>query len=343
MVAPDIPNETLRLCRALPKAELHAHLNGSVRPSTLSELATSKGLQANAHSALVAARTLSECFEIFNLIHTITTEAAIIRRLAREACEDFAADGCVYLELRTTPKHRPEAGLTKRQYVEAVLAGIEDFYDGIDAQDARSSHAAKRNGIHGGCCSSASCFDSKDEPSMKVNVLLSIDRREGRDAAMETVALAKEYSQGAVASSSVLDTSRSRDATDGLSGNGHAIHLSCNHSNMKKRATVVGIDLGGNPTVGKWEQWREALDDARDAGLKVTLHCAEVVDLEEARQMLSWHPDRLGHCCFLDDALTQTLVESGIPVEICLTSNTFTNEMHDLGDHHFAELFAAGE
>jgi adenosine deaminase len=49
-------------------------------------------------------RSLSECFEIFELIHALVDTAPVLKRVTREVLEDFAADGVCYVELRTTPR-----------------------------------------------------------------------------------------------------------------------------------------------------------------------------------------------------------------------------------------------
>jgi adenosine deaminase len=69
-------------------------------------------------------RTLSECFDLFKLIYELTDSEESIRRIAREVVVDFAADGVVYLELRTTPRCvMPSMSLER--YVEVVLEGVE--------------------------------------------------------------------------------------------------------------------------------------------------------------------------------------------------------------------------
>ena len=112
--------------RKMPKVELHAHLNGCIRESTLLELANERNvtlssllhdLQEECHASTEEKqneseqdkvnkkrRSLVECFEIFGEIANCVTDLEALRRIAREALEDFANDGVAYLELRSTPK-----------------------------------------------------------------------------------------------------------------------------------------------------------------------------------------------------------------------------------------------
>ena len=79
---------------------------------TRSELAEAQGgdaavsQEAQRLLTLRGERSLADCFALFDVIHCLTTRHDVVQRITREAVEDFAEDGCVYLELRTTPKAR---------------------------------------------------------------------------------------------------------------------------------------------------------------------------------------------------------------------------------------------
>lgn len=161
--------------RAIPKIELHAHLNGSLRDATVVDLLKAKRKRQGATDAGVEAdlpaylfqhnRSLEECFQVFGLIHKLTNSLDVIKRITREVLEDFAEENVKYIELRTTPKDVPPEegeteGMTKRQYVAAVLSTIDEC--------------------------------SKTCP-IRAKLLLSINRAMKLDEAREVVLIANEF------------------------------------------------------------------------------------------------------------------------------------------------------
>ena len=78
-----------RLCARLPKVELHAHLHGSARLSTIAELAPS--MDDASTLAVVSEdddRSLESCFAIFGVIHRAVTTKDAVKRIATEARRD---------------------------------------------------------------------------------------------------------------------------------------------------------------------------------------------------------------------------------------------------------------
>jgi len=88
----------------------------------------------------------------------------------------------------------------------------------------------------------------------------------------------------------------------------------------KGESVVVGIELGGVVTKGRWKDFEPLFLEARRNGLKTALHCGENhEDESEVWQMLDFHPGRLGHCVFFREKAMAKLQELRIPVETCLT------------------------
>ncbi|AXT86712.1 adenosine deaminase [Aeromicrobium sp. A1-2] len=116
-----------------PKAALHEHLDGGVRPATIVEIAAEIGhdLPAGDAESLGAwfeesssSGSLERYLETF--VHTVAVmqRSQDLARVAREAVLDLAADGCVYVELRWAPEQHLSAGLSLRETVDAVQSGI---------------------------------------------------------------------------------------------------------------------------------------------------------------------------------------------------------------------------
>eukprot|EP00761_Pharyngomonas_kirbyi_P010668 gb/GECH01010689.1/.p1 GENE.gb/GECH01010689.1/~~gb/GECH01010689.1/.p1 ORF type:complete len:336 (+),score=75.61 gb/GECH01010689.1/:1-1008(+) len=260
-------------CEKLPKIEVHAHLGGSIRDSTMIELVRQSEqfeeddvdqVMRMVHLQEGEQRSLNECFKLFDVIHSITNDLSVIERVAQEVCDDFKAENCRYLELRSTPRNVGNA--SKRDYIETVLKVLQ------------------RN----------------ESPEFMTGYLVTINRAQSKEEAIENVRLAMEYQdQG-----------------------------------------VCGIEMSGNPYKGNFNDFIEPLNLARSkSGLPISLHFAERQDEEEALAMLNFKPDRIGHGCFLTQKSEAVMLQQRVPLEICISSNVLTQSVSSAQDHHFGELW----
>jgi adenosine deaminase len=116
--------------RRLPKAELHQHLDGSVRPATAVELAEAIGMRLTIEDAtrrMVAPQRCADQAELltfFDLPIALLQTAEALERAATELVEDLTADGVRYAEIRWAPRLHLERGLSVADVVQAVVRGV---------------------------------------------------------------------------------------------------------------------------------------------------------------------------------------------------------------------------
>lgn len=125
----EVPIEIQRL----PKVELHEHLDGSVRPSTILDLARQGGVRLPSTDPDALRRVLSPgpssletYLQAFHVTNSVMQTTSSLRRIAFEAVEDWARDGVVYGEVRFAPELHILQGLSMESVFEAVLRGLED-------------------------------------------------------------------------------------------------------------------------------------------------------------------------------------------------------------------------
>ena len=118
---------------ALPKAELHVHLDGSLRPMTLADLARDRGVPLPSYDAGVLARhmrvadarSLEEYLDRFVLTLSVMQDEAALERIARELVEDHARENVRYAEIRFCPALCTRDGLGPDEVLDACLRGME--------------------------------------------------------------------------------------------------------------------------------------------------------------------------------------------------------------------------
>jgi adenosine deaminase len=125
------PRDLRALTRAMPKAELHLHLDGSLRPDTAIDIARSRHVEApltwaGMRGALVAPEQCDDQADLlraFDLPIALMQDAEALERIADDLVTDKATDNVRYMEVRWAPLLHMQRGLTGRQVVEAVWRG----------------------------------------------------------------------------------------------------------------------------------------------------------------------------------------------------------------------------
>ena len=125
------PRLTKDALRAWPKAELHVHMDGALRPQTMLDLARAQGVKLPADTAeglaraldVSGAQSLEQYLEKYTITLSVMQTAEALERIAYEFVVDAAAENLRYVEVRYSPLlHRP--ALTLAQAIEAPLAGV---------------------------------------------------------------------------------------------------------------------------------------------------------------------------------------------------------------------------
>jgi adenosine deaminase len=247
-----------------PLADLHRHLDGSLRLSTLKELLAAKGKSVRRDLTFRPGMGLERALERFAQTLAGLQEPPAVKRVAAEMVEDAAREGVTTLEVRFAPQlHR---GAPPEAIIDAALEGLAGKAGLILC------------GLYG-------------EPPAVL---------EGLVAAAAT------------------------------------------------RPGVVGIDLAGGPSSEhRWilESYRHAFTRAKELGIGRTVHAGEGRAAEEIRMAIEvLGAQRIGHGTTLleDDDALRLVLERGVTIEVCLTSNLHTDAIPSLKEHPLPEWLKRG-
>jgi adenosine deaminase len=116
----------------LPKVELHCHIEGTMRPATVVDMARANGVELPTEDVTLLYRygSLDEFLTIFWLVQSVLQSPADWARLAYESVVDAAEHGRVYAETFFTPARHLAAG----QQLSDILVGLDEGMAAAEAE-----------------------------------------------------------------------------------------------------------------------------------------------------------------------------------------------------------------
>jgi adenosine deaminase len=274
--------------RALPKAELHRHLDGSIRLETVADIAARHkldlGICAEEELAVKARITrpmkdLQTVLASFATIQQVLCSYEAIERIAFENVEDAHRDGIHLIELRFAPPFI-SAGkeLGNEEIIEAVI-------DGVTRGMSRYPIQVGLIGI----------------------VVRSMDLEINRQATVDLIRYAG---------------SRYRNAD-----------------------RICGFDLADAEDRSNPEDFLPMVQQAREAGLGITIHSGENTSAAAVRRTLDlFAPQRIGHGIksWGEEKLIERIRDQEVMLEVCPTSNWLTSSVSSLEEHPLPRLYRSG-
>ncbi len=317
--------------KALPKSDLHLHLDGSLRLETLIELARERQVKLPSETPeglleLVFKeqyRDLPDYLHGFSYTCAVLTDAEALERTAYELGQDCLDEGVRYIEVRFAPQLHVRPDFDTSQVLAAVDRGLDRV-----RREHEASPAVRERGEplfrYGIIASSMRSFTGGFSPYFR-DLLTVLDQWPAKQVfGVASLSLAR----------SVVE------ARDRLG------------------LPVVGFDLAGAEAGYPASDHIEAYEHAQRKFLKKTVHAGEAFGPESIFQAITrLNADRIGHGTHLysvelvknDDPeryvrhLSEYIADRRIAVEVCITSNMQTMpELRRVEDHTFGRMVREG-
>lgn len=318
----------------IPKADLHVHLDGSLRLSTLIELAKAQGVRLPAYDEKGLIRTvfkkqynsLVEYLKGFEYTDAVMQDAASIERISYELAQDAIAEGVRYMEVRFAPQLHANAHLSPQEAIRAAVQGL------VRAQQEHNSSKAVKNG---------------DELEFYFGIIACAMRNFNKSMSPYFATLINSlphFSKREIVSAASLELAKMivRLAED-------------------ERLPVVGFDIAGEEAGYPAANHIAAYRYVHKHFMRKTVHSGEAYGPESIFQAITdCHANRIGHGTHLFstdmiknrkitdkqryvDLLADYLANGRIGVEVCLTSNLQTlPELKSLRNHPVREMIKRG-
>lgn len=311
--------------KQLPKADLHVHLDGSLRLSTLIDIAVKERITLPAYSekklqALVfkpSFKNLADYLTCFDHALLILRKPEHLERCAYELGCDAIADGVRYIEVRFAPQqHAIPHVFTIEHVIQAVHEGLKR---------AETEHNQSLNVKKG-----------QDIPFVFGVIVCAMRSFSAQSSAYYAHFLKnKKTATSKDLSSAALELIKC------------AVQL-----RDKQGLAIVGLDIAGKEVGWRATTFKPAYEYAQKHLMCTTVHAGEDLGAESIYNALIYlHPDRIGHglhifndnqlalahiknrTLFLE-RLAGLMARKNIAIESCISSNFQTNpSIKDLSQH----------
>lgn len=123
------------MLKKLPKIELHCHLDGSVRPQTIIDIAKEENIEILSHELSEIENmvkvpfncdSLVEYLKRFDLPNRVMQSKESLKRITFELLEDASSENLKYMEIRFAPLLHTLNGLSVSEVIESILDGIKE-------------------------------------------------------------------------------------------------------------------------------------------------------------------------------------------------------------------------
>lgn len=296
-----------------PLIELHRHLDGNVRIETVLDLARRHGLELPAwtveelrpHVQITEREpSLVAFIGKFALLRRVMVDYEAVRRIVRENLEDAVREGIDYIELRFSPWFMAEEhGLDPAGVVEAACDALEEVAGKDDPPPRRAGAEEGLGRSPDQAARGATGQAAAGPPRARLIGILS--RHYGPDVAWKEL--------------QAILAGRCRG--------------------------VMALDLAGDEAHFPGDLFVEHFRRAREEGLRTVAHAGEAAGAASVRQAVEGlAAERIGHGirALEDPGVVDLLLERGIPLEVCPTSNVHTSTVPDLRSHPLPALLARG-
>lgn len=325
---------TAEFIKAMPKTDLHLHLDGSLRIETLIEMAKKLKVELPSYTATglrekvfkKSYNSLPEYLEGFQYTCAVLRDLEHIEQASYELACDNQKEGVLYIEVRYAPQLLADLsrGITIKDVILATDRGLKK---------AKKEYNSSLEVVKG------------NRPGFNYGIIACAMRafkREDTSPYYTQFAKLFKYSKDKeIHAQAALELAKA-----------------CVHIRDHEGIPIVGIDLAGQEKGYPAITFKEAYQYVHKNFLNKTVHAGEAYGAESIFQAITdLYADRIGHAYYLLDEekvvhpdinnkkkyvedLASYMADKRTVIELCLTSNMQTNpSIKSIKDHNFSKMF----